>query len=433
MNVLGYGYAQLVTLAVQLLLVPFFLKYWGAARYADWLVLTGLPTMLTLLDLGVAQSLASRATMEASAGRWTEARASLHTANAFTLVLSLLILVLAVTVGQWVDWSGLLKLETLQGHDSRVIMFAMAAYLCVGLMGGPLDACLRTIDRAAISAFLLANRRLLDVVVSIGVLLGGGGAVELAVTLLVGQVLALIVLQGLAIRWSPAGTFGLTHASWRIFRETLKPGLAYMGFPVAQIVTLQGGLQVLNLVAPPSVIVAFTMARTLMRLIMQAGVVANNALKPEISRLAGQGRLVVARRFSRTAGILIFVLCCLAYVGLVTTGPLIVHWWGHGKVQVNHMDLALIGAHALANVAWFVPAATLVATNRHVSVAVAYGISSCAGLLVWYVLKWSLSPVIGASLVLLVPEVCAAVCFWVVHSRNVASSPSLKESEGIGG
>lgn len=52
LNVLSYGYTQLVTLAAQLVLVPFFLHAWGTGRYADWLVLTGIPSMLSLLDLG---------------------------------------------------------------------------------------------------------------------------------------------------------------------------------------------------------------------------------------------------------------------------------------------------------------------------------------------------------------------------------------------
>ena len=63
LNVLSYGYTQLVTLAAQLVLVPFFLHAWGTGRYADWLVLTGIPSMLSLLDLGVAQASATSATL----------------------------------------------------------------------------------------------------------------------------------------------------------------------------------------------------------------------------------------------------------------------------------------------------------------------------------------------------------------------------------
>ena len=61
-NVFGYGYYQVVTIVVQLVLVPFYLKFWGTKLYADWLVLSGIPTMLLLLDFGVGQATANKAT-----------------------------------------------------------------------------------------------------------------------------------------------------------------------------------------------------------------------------------------------------------------------------------------------------------------------------------------------------------------------------------
>lgn len=418
LNLLGYGYAQVMTLAVQLIQVPFFLGYWGTDRYADWLVLTGVPAMLVLLDFGIAQVLASRATIEGAGGDWDRARSSLQTAFLFTLALCAVLLILALSAGMGVQWQTLLGLETMGEGDARLVVLAMTGYLCASLLGGPLDAWLRTIGRAASSAFLLANRRLLDVALTLAVLVMGGGYVALAVTLMIGQCVAVILLCVLAVRWSEHRMFGVKDASWGVFVTTLKPGLAYMGFPLAQIVTLQGGLQVLNQVAPSSVVVAFTMGRTLMRLIIQVGVVANNALKPELSRLAGQGEHFRARKLSSQTGLLSIVVCGLAYVVLVALGPDVIRWWGHHQVTIGHLDLALIGAHALINVIWFVPAASLIAVNRHVQIATAYGVASCAALAVW--LWWidEVTPMWGAALILLVPELIALAVLVSARRRE---------------
>ena len=403
---------------MQLLLVPFFLKYWGTERYANWLVLTGIPTMLTLLDLGVAQALANRATMQAGAGKRDDATSSLQTALAFTLCLCAVVLLLACTVGLWIDWTSLLRLATITTGDASLIVVLMAGYLCAGLMGGPLDAWFRTIDRTPAGAFMLANRRMLDVVISVIVLASGGGAVTLAASLLFGQLVSMVLLYALATHWSPWRIFGLSNASWSIFTSTLKPALGYMGFPIAQVVSLQGGLQVLNQVALPGAVVAFTMARTLMRLIIQAGVVANNALKPEISRLAGQGRMAEAKRFSRNASLLVLCACFLMYGILLIVGPSLIEWWGHGKILANRSDLSLIGLHTMVNVAWFIPAAVLIATNRHTLVAFVYGFASCMSLFIWIVVQEWIPPMLGASLVLLIPEISALIMVGFVVGRD---------------
>lgn len=417
LNVLSYGYSQIVTLAVQLLLVPFFLKFWGTDRYADWLVLSGVPMMLVLLDLGVAQALASSATMQAGAGKRDEATASLQTAFVFTIFLCLFLLILAFTFGWHLNWSQILGLSTLSENEARIIVVCMTGFLCAGLMGGPLDAWFRTIDRTAAGAFLLANRRMLDVVVSIAILYGGGDAVDLAVALVISQCLIGIALYVVAIRWSPWSIFGVSKASRLIFYKTLKPALAYMGIPVAQVITLQGGLQVLNQVGTPTMIVAFTMARTLMRLIMQAGVVANNALKPEISRLNGQGRISEAIAFSKKLSTRTFVFSILVYAFLVYGGPWIIAVWSHQKVATDHMTMALVGLHTLAAVAWWIPGAILIATNRHASLAVPYAVTSVLALMVWVGISDVISPILGASLLLLMPELMAIAAMTVALRR----------------
>ena len=66
-----------------------------------------------------------------------------------------------------------------------------------------------------------------------------------------------------------------------------------------------------NQIAGPAVVVGYTMARTLMRLIIQLGITCSNALTPEISRLAGRGEFEQARRFTQRASSLVLGLCVL--------------------------------------------------------------------------------------------------------------------------
>ena len=59
-GIIGNGLAQITQKVIrvldQLFLVPFFLLYWGAPYYGEWLTLTIIPSMLGFSDLGVGTS-----------------------------------------------------------------------------------------------------------------------------------------------------------------------------------------------------------------------------------------------------------------------------------------------------------------------------------------------------------------------------------------
>ena len=416
LNTISYGYTQIVTIAAQLLLIPFFLSAWGTDRYADWLILTGIPTLLTLLDLGVSQASANKATVLAGAGDKNGARQSMQTALAFSLGICGLVILLSTIFSSAVNWNSLLNLKTITNSDSTSIIIIMSFYLCTSILGGPLDGWFRTIDRTAIGAFLLANRRMADILVSLIILTMDGSPTELASALLITQAIALTILTLTARALSPWSILGLRYASLQELKSIYRPALAYASFPLAQLMTLQGGLQVLNQVAPPQVVVGYVMARTLMRMIIQLGVVINNALKPEISRQAGKGNLTATRNLTLKVTRWVLAICACAYVALIFLGPYFITLWGHGKVSVGSEELSLIGLHTLLNVAWFIPAAILIATNRHIKLAAIYSTSSVITLGIWIIFSKEIDPIIGASLILTIPELVTALCFYSLRA-----------------
>jgi len=403
-NALSYSYGNVITLLLQFVLVPFYLRSWGASLYADWIVITGIPAMLTLLDLGVAQASNNKATVAAGAENWHNVQNSLHTAMLFSLILGGVIIFSMFCINQILNWQDLLKLKILSNQEARLIMLIMAAYLGVQLLGGPIDGCFRVLDKTAIGAFCIANRRMVDFFLSFLVLFFNGSAVLLAVTLLGGQIAMLTFLVVFIRRISCTPVLGVAQASWPEFRSILKPAMTYASFPLSQTITLQGGVQLLNQLVDASTLVGFTMARTLMRLIIQIGVVANSALKPELSRLAGQGNWDAAKQATLRMTKFMIGIAGTSYITLVIVGPQIITWWGHGQVSANSTTLALIGIHAVLNVCWFVPAALLIATNKHNRIATIYAISSITTILVWIVLSQHIPPIAGAALLLAAPE-----------------------------
>lgn len=416
-NMLGYGYSQIVSLVGQLALVPFFLHFWGTGQYANWIVITGIPSMLTLLDFGVSQTSATRATLYASKGEWPAVTRVIQTTLVFSLCISLFVACAAAVSTVAIDWASLLNLKIIDNGAACQIILAMALYFGVGLTGNVLDGWFRAIDRTAVGAFLLANRRMLDILTSIVVLVAGGGPVAMAVAMLVTQAIALVVLTGVAVRWTPFRLLGIRQSSREEFRIMWRPALGHLGLPIAQVITLQGSVQFLAQIAPASVLVTFTMCRTLMRIVLQIGSISNLALRPILSREIGTGGTDGAEKLVRIMSLLTLAVSLCAYFVLAGLGPMIVTAWSHGKIQVDHLMLLMIGLHGVLYVAWFVPASYRIAGNTHGSIAAVYASASLLSLALWLATHTLMSPMAGASLLLAAPELVAFVYLTLSQRR----------------
>lgn len=428
-NMAGYGYAQIVTLVVQLALIPVFLGNWGTTLYAEWVVITGIPLLLSLMEPGVAQASATRATMMNSRGDVARAKTSIHTALAFTLLVVCAISSISIAVALSVDWTKLLNLHKISRSDCALVLVLTSMYLCIQLLGGPVEAWARAVSLTARGAFLLANRRVLDILVTVAMLPAGAGPVELASLMVLAQVVGLFIIVLSLRRVAPINLLGLREASMAELKIVSVPAVAYLGFPIAQLVTLQSGIQILNQVADARAVVGFVMARTLMRLIIQIGVVTSQASRPELSRLIGVGDLRQAVRLADRIWLSALAASALAYALLAAIGPEVLKAWSSNAVIVSRGTLALIGLHAFIYVAWIIPVTVQMAGNKHAVAAGAYCVGSVVGVLVWIGLFRVVTPVTGAAIAMLVPEII--VLCLVLLTRCRSQSASLQAGSGV--
>ena len=52
-NIAGNFYGVGVNLFSQIILVPFFINYWGIELYADWIALTAISSFFSMSDIGL--------------------------------------------------------------------------------------------------------------------------------------------------------------------------------------------------------------------------------------------------------------------------------------------------------------------------------------------------------------------------------------------
>ena len=407
----AYSYGQIATIVVQFIQVPLFLKYFGVQKYAEWIVVTGIPLTMVMLDMGVAQASSTRSTIAAGRTDWNEARNTLKTAKYYTLATGALLIIISIGVAIKINIKEILKLNIITSLEASSLIVLMAIYVGINLQGNVLAAWMSTSGKMAISAFIDANSRILDTVVIAIVLVAGVGVVSVGIGLVLSAATIRSIHHLVANKTAIYELRKQGEASWSEFKKIIKPAIGYLGFPVAQIVTLQGSLQILNQIATPLLVVGFTTTRTLTRLILNIGAVSSNALKPELSKLIGSNQLKEAKDLCRKVTLGSCILAFLIYFLIIGMGPWILNKWTAGKVNQTHLLVAIIALHALTNVLWFVPVSLKIAGNKHSVIGLVYLGTSILCITIWWLNKQVMNPIYAASFLLAVPEIVVSMYY----------------------
>lgn len=363
---------QVVTVATQVLLVPVLLHAWGVDRYGAWLLLSAIPTYLTLTDFGFTAIAKNEMTMSVARG---ERDAALRTyQSVFVLLCGISVLTMAV-VAIAADWLHLTALWPLAGTSEVdagwvLVILSLGVVLFQFMLLGA--AGMRALGRPAEEVLWGATARLAEAAFAGAAALMGGDFVAAALAMLAARLLltaALFVRLFFLARWlRPLGR----HLSMSEMSRLLGPSLSYMCYIGGVAVMGQGPVLALGAIGSPRDIVVFSATRTLTRLGVSAANVLTFSLSPEYSRLFGSGDHQRFARFA-LAGIGLIAGMALIYVGaLEWLGGTILAFWTSGEVVAIQPFLRLLLGAVACEMIWSAGFAPLAATNRHVGASHAF-------------------------------------------------------------
>lgn len=371
------GYAQLVTAGIQLLSLPVFLGRWDLATYGAWLVISAVPSYLSLADVGMVTAAGNRMTMlhetdRAGAGR------------AFQSALAFLLAATALAGTAMLAALALMPARLLPSEDARWALAALGGSVLVGLLGGLPEAVYKATHRYALGISLSTSTRLLEWAGGIAGLWWHGSFAAVALGGLLPRVLCTLAMMVHAARTTPEFRWGFDEASRDEVRRTMGPAVSFMAFPLAHALGLQGMTLVVAATLGPAAAAVFNAYRTLARVTVQATAMFGNALWPEFSRLFGrQDRERLARLFRRGWRIGL-ALSAAAGAAVYALGPLLLSAWGQGKIAFDASLMLWSMACAAAAGAWHVPRVLLMSTNEHGRLAAQFLAVSALGLpLAW--------------------------------------------------
>ena len=360
--------------------MPLYLHAWGPVLYGEWLTLAAAVGYLCLMDLGLQLYVVNR--LNACWSRWDRDTYTriLHSALAWTTLLGVLAVALgvgAITVSPLI---GALDFVATSSRSASWVLLLLALQIGLSLPQGLLCGIYRTIGEYARGVMIANAQRVAGLLLTIAVLLAGGGLVAVAFA----QVLpfAAVVAWVLADlrRRHPEIDVGYTRGDLRLALQLLGPTALFFLVQGTLVLTLQGSVLLVQSLVGAAAVAVFVSLRTLANVGRQLAGIVSNVLWPEMTALDARGERATLRNAHLLAAKLNSAVCLAVGLFLHLLGAGIVALWTRGELLYDASVMNALVAWTILQAPWVSCMYVLLACNRHRRLAFLCLASSTCGL-----------------------------------------------------
>ena len=341
---LGQG----LTVLTQLLVPPFFLKFYGAGVevYGEWIALSASVNYLGTLNYGVQTYANNQMTILYTRGDIPGAKAI--QASAFRLLL----LFLAIFAGAGlvvfvIPVSSLLRLRHIGASAAAVTLYLLILQIGVNMFFSLLTNSYMAVGRLHRGNYIASAQRFVSIAgIAFAVATRSSfptlAAVQLA-SLVFFTFYALIDLR----RTEPVLVPSLKDGSWAEVRRMIKPSGHFGLIAMAGFLTWQGPVIVIQRVLGPSMVTLFALVRVVFQMSRQVLSMASGVIAQDITMLVGKADWGELRRLYDLSERVVLFLIPVVSIGSLLLCPFLFQVWLHGRMPyqpVLCIEMAIVSA-----------------------------------------------------------------------------------------
>lgn len=411
------AFGQAISIAIQISSLPLFLYYWDAHTYGVWIILSAIPSYLSMADVGMVTAAGNKMTMALGKGDDHEANTIFQTAFVFMLCVCSALILIAIPV--------ILLIPSLRAiPGSKFAIFALSCSVICSLFSGLADAIFRASGRYALGTVLANGIRLLEWSGLIIGLMFWGSFGAVAFGGLVARAAGLTAAAFLAAKGEHRIRWGVRLASVSELRLMLKPAALFMLLPLAFALSFQGVTLVVGQLFGAAAVAMFNTYRTLARVAVQGTSIFSHALGPEFSSLYGSKSGEQLLKMFRAASAGGFLFSTATSIALFLISPWILQKWTHGAIAFEPNLMLMMVSYAAVSGMGHISRTLLLSTNRHSALAVCITVLSA--------LLFGLSIVLGEMFgltgvgvsMLLTESIASLICIWLSHKLLHQKTPN---------
>lgn len=406
----------------QISIVPIALYAWGAVRYGEWVVLTGLVSLLKVTDLGLQTFVVNRLCASYTRGDRAEMQSVLHSALRVQLpMLGVFLALLTVTLLRF-PLDQVLRLRTIGGVELFAVALLVAFEILIGVPMGVIAGLYRATGRLPRAALMGVVQQIVLVGLTLALIAGqtrflylAGTRVGIAILMMVWVLYDLGRLYPWLRIWPASG-------SWREGVRMIGPGLFFLLIPLADYLSSQFTLMVVQKWLQSGEVSRLATHRTMVNMAQMMSGLLTNAVWPELTALHARGHLDYLIRAHRSLAKFNLWLVGAIIFGLLPFVQWVYPSWTAGRLVLDSLTLALLMIRVLIWGAWSASMVVLLANNQPQRVTLAL-LGSAAGTSALSVILVPTMGMSGAALASLLGDLClVAWCVPLLAARQIGDS-----------
>ncbi len=364
-----------INLLNQIVLVPFYIIYWGNELYSDWIVISSLTAIFSMSDVGLNNVIQNRFSIKYSEGNIKECN-SLLSCNFFIVTVTFaLFLLLALVYLFFVDITESMGIRVLNQRDAGLVFVLLLAKVFISMYSGIQNAIYRAThhaDRAIyfdqITFFIVVILTFVFVITKVNVVL-------LCITICLPYIV-LVAIKYFDSRKYFNHQISLLHFNWPLVREMIIPSATFMSFPLGNSIILQGFTLVVNKFFGADEVVLYNTSRTMCNFIKTLLGTIQSSVWPEYSIAYGQKNFNRMRSLHKKSLHVSVFFSIIIGLFIILFGPFIYDLWLHGEVSFNYPLMTGFVIALIIESAWISSSVTVMATNNHTRLGLSYMIIS---------------------------------------------------------
>lgn len=393
-------YAQIVTLFVQIFSVPIMLKYWGVNVYATWLVISAIPSYLSLTNLGVGNAANSALVMLSGKGIGVSSKeGSSIISTTFFLLSSILSIGLTILIILYSCRQLILNIFDVE-ESTLIALLILMLYTLLNFFGSLWDGIFAAKNMYATSNVVNSNKRLVEFLIVLCVIYNGGNLLDVSLSMFIFN---LIYQSSILFVLARVFQFRLSIKSFKLetIKELFHPSLGYMAMPAGFALFVQGSTIIASTLSS-SFVVLFNTTRTIVSVGRQLFAAVSHTYKPQISRAIGELKYDKVKRYMILSLLQGSALSCLFYILVLLFGENIYNIWTGGEVQFNSMLVLILCSSSFIASLWHQGYVFLSSANKHTKFSILFLIVAVFNFITMYALSnYSISHILIISVLVL--------------------------------
>ena len=406
------GFGKIILTMERIVEVPLLLNFWGIQIYGEWLLLSTIPSYLTVSDGGFTMTAVREMSLRSAAG---DRQGVLRVFQSIQVLLGLVafgVMSLSAVILPLLPIEDWFSFTALDARTCIYILNIFALDVLVGFYQGLLSNAFWCDGFYSRGVFIANLNELAEYIAFAVAVISGASPLFAALVLLTFRIIGVVVLL-VALRFTiPWLIYGFEYASLAEIKSLTAPALATLAFPLGNALNNQGLRLIVGAVLGPADVVLFTALRTLSRLTNQLTSMINQTIQPEMSAAFGRNEIPLFANIVTRASQLAFWLMALISLAQILFGNQILWLWTKGKITMNWPLYISFNIATVINAVWYVVLMVLLSTNRHKKAALAYNLIYGVATFIMAYVAMSAFGMLGIAVVLVVSEIFMA--FYVI-------------------